>query len=299
MLLAAMTLGIVVVNAAPHKSRDAFNAVDGFTPPIYVLFFVLVGAQLHFSHMTPAIITLVIIYLVYGLTGKMAGARFGAYLSKAPKSVFKYLPFALYSQAGIAIGLSILAAQRFPGEIGNTLVIIITATTFITQLIGPPFTKYAASKAGEVDLNISEEDIIKRSKAGEIMDPDPPLIYESMQLIDILRMFSEYDNLYYPVISKDKELRGIVTIEGIRQTVLETDTGGLILAADLMQPVIAKTSSGASAAEVKDLLNRYDVDYLPVVDANGKIEGFIERKKFNKFISTKILQLQEQADSLG
>jgi len=299
MLLAAMTLGIVIVNFVPHKSKEAFNAVEGFTPPIYVLFFVLVGAKLHFSHMTFAILALVIVYLFYGLTGKMAGARIGARISKAPKTVIKYLPFALYSQAGVAIGLSILAAQHFPGDIGNTLIVIITATTFITQLIGPTFTKIAVSKAGEVDLNITEEDIINRSMASDVMDPDPPLIYENMQLIDILRIFSEYDNLFYPVINKSRELRGIITVEGIKQTILDTDVGGLILAADFMEPVIAKTPLEATAVDVKEALDRYDIDYLPVVDKSDKIRGFIERKKLNKFISTKIIELQKQADSLG
>ena len=298
MLLAVMTLGIVVVNLRPHKSKEAFNLVEGFTPPIFVLFFVLVGAKLKLSHMTPAILFLVFVYLFFGMTGKMIGASIGARLSKAPRTVLKYLPFSLFSQAGVAIGLSILAAQHFPGDTGDTLVIIITATTFITQLLGPPFTKFAVTKAGEVELNITEEDIIAKGVAEDLMDKNSPLIYENMQLTDILNIFSESDNLYYPVLSRDKELRGIITIEGIKQTFLETDIGGLILAHDLMEPAVAKTSAGTPIAEVKEILNRYDIEYLPVVDEANKIKGFIERKKLNRFISTKILELQKQADSL-
>ena len=177
--------------------------------------------------------------------------------------------------------------------------IIVTATTFVTQLLGPPFTKFAVIKAKEAGLNITEEDIIRQTKADDIMDKNPPLIYEKMRLADILQIFSTNDNLYYPVINEERELRGIITIEGIRQMFLETEIGGLILAHDLMEPIAIKTDSGVPTSEIKKLLDRYDIDYLPVVDEGSRLEGFIERKKLNRFISTKIIELQKKADSLG
>lgn len=299
MLLAVMTLGVMVVNLAPRKSKEAFSLVESFTPPIYVLFFVLVGAKLTFSHLTPSIFLLVFVYLFCGMFGKMIGASIGARLSKAPKTVIKYLPFSLFSQAGVAIGLSILAAQHFPGHIGNTLVVIITTTTFVTQIIGPPFTKFAAIKSGEAGLNITEEDIIKDSKAKDFMDKNPPIIYENMHLQDILQIFSENDSLYYPMVDKEKRLQGIITVEGIRQTFLETGMSGLILALDLMEPIVAKTESNAPMSDIITLMNRYNLECLPVADNENKLQGFIERKKLNKFISTKIIELQKQADSLG
>ncbi|MBN1353819.1 MAG: CBS domain-containing protein, partial [Candidatus Omnitrophica bacterium] len=208
-------------------------------------------------------------------------------------------PFSLFSQAGIAIGLSILAAQYFPGDTANILVVVITVTTFVTQLLGPPFTKFAVTKAGEAGLNITEEDIIEKSVASDLMDQKPPIIYENMQLSDILRIFSENDNLYYPVINKERKLQGIITVEGIKQTFLETDVGGLILAHDLMEPVITKISRDRSLSDVKEALNRYNIDYLPVTGGNGILEGFIERKNLSKFVSTKIIELQKRVESLG
>ncbi len=299
MLLAAMTLGITVVNTRPHKSKDVFHLVEGFTPPIYVLFFVLVGARLQVQNITFPILILILSYLVFGLTGKMFGAKIGAYISKAPYTVTRYLPFALFSQAGIAIGLSILAAQNFPGDIGDILIAVVAATTFVTQILGPPCTKFAVTKAGEVGLNITEEDIMLETKAEDIMDKTPPLIYENMNLTDIVRIFGENDNLYYPVVNREMKLQGIVTVEGIKQSFMDTDVAGLILAHDLMQPAIAKASKNISATEARDLLNKYDVDYLPVVDQGNRLDGFIERKKLNKYITTKIIELQEHTESLG
>lgn len=298
MLLAAMTLGVIVTNFTPRKSKDIFKLVEGFTPPIYVLFFVLVGAKLNISYLTLPIILLGCAYLIGRTTGKAVGANIGARISRAPKSVQKYLPLCLLSQAGVAIGLSILASHYFPGEIGNAVVVIITATAFILELVGPAFVKIAVTKAGETGLNITEEDIIEQNKAEDVMDKKPPLIYENMQLGDILRIFSDNVNLYYPVVNRDKELRGIITIEGIKQMFLETDIGGLILACDLMQPVAAKIFKEAQLSEVSEMLSKYNLDYLPVVNERNKIQGFIERKTLNKFVSTKIIELQKQADSL-
>jgi len=70
--------------------------------------------------------------------------------------VRKYLGFSLFSQAGVAIGLSLAVAQEFSrfgaaGQELSALVInVITATTFVVQMIGPPCVKYAITKAGEV-----------------------------------------------------------------------------------------------------------------------------------------------------
>lgn len=299
MLLVAMTAGIIVVNFTPQKSKEIFKILGGFTPPIYVLFFVLIGAKLNFVHMTKASFILVGLYLFGTMLGKVLGSNIGAHISGAPKTVKKYLPLSLFAQAGIAIGLSILAAQYFPGDIANIIVIVITATTFILQLIGPPCTKLAVTKAGEVGLNVTEEDIIQQSKASDLMDKNPPLIYENMQLKDIVRIFSENDNLYYPVINKHRELTGIITVEGIKQTILDMDIGSIILAHDLMEPVVAKTTPDVPITEVREKLNGYNIEYLPVIDRIGRLEGFIERQDLNRFISTKVIASQKLADSLG
>ena len=104
MLLASMTFGAVLVNRTPRISKKIFNLVEGFTPPIYVLFFVFVGANLNVKNMTLAIISVTLIYFLGRLAGKMAGASLGARMSKAGPTVRKYLPLCLFSQAGVAVG---------------------------------------------------------------------------------------------------------------------------------------------------------------------------------------------------
>ena len=46
--------------------------------------------------------------------------------------------------------------------------LIITATTFVVQILGPICVKYGVTKAGEVGLNVTEEDILKKTLVKEV-----------------------------------------------------------------------------------------------------------------------------------
>ncbi|MDP8260691.1 MAG: cation:proton antiporter [Candidatus Gygaella obscura] len=296
MLLTAMTVGIIVVNFSPQKSKGVFKLVGGFTPPIYVLFFVLIGAKLNLSHMGLSTSVLVLVYLFGTMAGKVIGSKFGARIARSPKTVQKYLPLALFSQAGVAIGLSILAAQYFPGAIGNTIIIVITATTFILQLVGPYLTKVAVTRAKEVGLNVTEEDLIFNTKAKDVMDANPPLIINNMPLTNILKIFSSDTNLYYPVVDKTKKLLGIITVDNLKNIFMETDLNELLLAVDVMEPVLTTVSIDSPVQKVKEALNRYNLEYIPVTNSENKLIGFIEERTLDRIISTKLMELQREVD---
>lgn len=297
MLLAVMTLGVVITNSISRKGEETFKILEGFTPPIYVLFFVLVGAKLNISHMTLPVILLAVVYLIGRSAGKMLGANLGARVSGAAESVKKYLPLCLFSQAGVAVGLSILASNYFPGEISNAIVVIITSTVFILELIGPFFVKLAVTRAKEVGLNITEEDFLYSTKTKDVMDKNPPLVYENTPLDEIIILFTETANLYYPVINQNKELTGIISVDSIKNTLTEADTG-LLLAADLAEPSVTTISEESMLSEAKQILDKYNLECLPVVSADRKIAGFIERRILDKLISTKIIELQKRAETL-
>jgi Kef-type K+ transport system membrane component KefB len=167
LILAEMALGVTLVNSAPNTSRAAFEVIKGITPPIYILFFVLVGARLQVD-LLPQMGLLGLLYVAGRTAGKFAGSWLGGTLSHAPEPVRKYLGFALFSQAGVAVGLALDVAQRFAQsglaaqEMGAFVINVIGATTFLVQIIGPPFVKFAISRAGEIP-----------SKGGEDSDENP------------------------------------------------------------------------------------------------------------------------------
>ncbi|MDD5459848.1 MAG: cation:proton antiporter, partial [Phycisphaerae bacterium] len=113
-ILAAMVAGALITNFRPRKSQSLFNLDESFAPPIYALFFVLVGARLELANLPIWMLVLALAYVIGRTGGKMFGAWFGGKISNSPESVRKYLGYCLFSQAGVAIGLSILAGERFP-----------------------------------------------------------------------------------------------------------------------------------------------------------------------------------------
>lgn len=104
-------------------------------------------------------------YILMRSGGKYVGAWVGGWLGRAPKVVRDNLGFGLMSQAGVAIGLAIASAERFTDlgpagrELAGLIVNVITATTFVVQVIGPLFVKHAIRQAGEIGGAKLSEDV--------------------------------------------------------------------------------------------------------------------------------------------
>ena len=297
-ILAAMSMGFFISNFAPRRSKETFHLVERFTPPIFVLFFVMVGAKLDVKGLTPVTMILAGIYLLSRIAGKSIGAITGSIVSKAPGSVRRYLPFSLLSQAGVAIGLSIIAGQVFIGPLGDTVVMVVTATTFVVQLLGPPLVKFAVTRAGEVGLNITEEDLIRQSRAADIADRDIPLIRENADIRSILKIFAERDNLYYPVVDEAGELKGILSIEKLKDTFIASDISDFLLAHDIMEHAEFSCGIDTEASEVRDMFRKKGLASIPVVDDKGTVAGMIEYRRMQQLITRQLLALKSKAKDL-
>ncbi|MBO4391713.1 MAG: cation:proton antiporter [Clostridia bacterium] len=147
-LLLCMALGASLTNFSSNTNHIV-KLTDGLTPPIFILFFVLSGAELQLS-VIPSIGVAGIIYVIVRVVGKIAGASLGSVICKADGKITKYLGFSLMPQAGVAIGLSLLATQIVP-EFGAEIRAIILCGTLIYELIGPAITKLSLKKAGEIE----------------------------------------------------------------------------------------------------------------------------------------------------
>lgn len=152
-ILTSMLFGVSYINLA--ESDEVFNIVQVVVPPIYVIFFVFVGARLKIG-LLAKMGAIGLIYLILRSLGKMTGATLGSWISGASENVRKYLNLCLFSQAGVAVGLALAIYHDFATlgpaaqEMSLLVINVITATTLVLQIIGPPSVKYAIVKAGEV-----------------------------------------------------------------------------------------------------------------------------------------------------
>ena len=130
-----------------------FLVVEEIEDVFFAMFFVLAGLHFDLSVLKVAGILALLIVLTRCM-GKYFGARVGATISHAPDNVKRYLGFALLPKAGVTIGLVLIAALKFP-TFGTVMLNAVLASTIINELIAPPLTKYAISKAGESNIKTS------------------------------------------------------------------------------------------------------------------------------------------------
>lgn len=139
-LLAGMSAGAVVANLARHHDR-AFHEVEYVQWPFLLLFFILAGASLDVAALAGAgIIGLGYVALRVGT--RVAGGWIGGAVSGAPRAYRAWYGMALLPQAGVAVGMALVAAQTFPAH-GALILTLTIATTVVFELIGPAATLWS------------------------------------------------------------------------------------------------------------------------------------------------------------
>ncbi len=147
-LLVCMMLGTVFCNVCDF-SEELMDRVDRWTAPLFILFFVISGAELELSVFKDFWIVVVgLVYISVRSFGKYSGARVSAKAVKCSPSIVKYLGVTLLPQAGVALGMAIKAEQLGPE--GAVVANITLFSVLIYELVGPFLTKIALLKAGEI-----------------------------------------------------------------------------------------------------------------------------------------------------
>ena len=146
-LLVCMMIGAVMVNVS-QQHEVLMEQCDRFTPPLFLLFFVLSGAELDLG-VLPSVGLIGVLYMVLRCIGKWGGTMLGASCVRADDNIRKYLGLTLLPQAGVAIGMAQLVAGRFPA-LGQQVNTIVLAGVLVFELVGPIITKWALTRAGEI-----------------------------------------------------------------------------------------------------------------------------------------------------
>ncbi len=161
-LLVCMMLGTVFCNIC-DLSEELMGRVDRWTAPIFILFFVISGAELELSVFTDvAIVVIGLVYILARSAGKYGGAFLSAKSVKCNDHIVKYLGVTLLPQAGVALGMAIKAQQL--GAEGMIVANITLFAVLIYELVGPTLTKIALTKAGDIK---PEGKVSARDKARE------------------------------------------------------------------------------------------------------------------------------------
>ncbi|MBO5090552.1 MAG: cation:proton antiporter [Clostridia bacterium] len=154
-LLVCMMLGTVFCNLCDF-SADIMDRADKWTAPLFVMFFVLSGAELRLDILADVWVLIIgAVYIISRSAGKYIGAFFSAKLVKCESKIQKYLGITLLPQAGVAIGMSAIVIETMGAE-GVLVRNIILFSVLIYELIGPMLTKIALTKAGDIKEKTTE-----------------------------------------------------------------------------------------------------------------------------------------------
>ncbi len=150
LLLACMAMGTVLNNFGKSGPR-IFGALRRVDTLLYLIFFVIIGANLEIDLLGKAGM-LVTAFVVARVVGKVGGAYLGAQISETSVvSIRKYLGLALIPQAGVALGVSMIAKAEFP-EVGGFILTSVIVATIIHELLGPPCSRFALIKSGDAKI---------------------------------------------------------------------------------------------------------------------------------------------------
>ncbi len=298
-ILSSMAMGVTFVNLSPRQSTRSFELTRRFSPPLYIMFFVLIGAELNIA-LTGKIWLLAIVYIIGSVIGKTTGSYLGAVHCRAVPSIRKYLGLCLYQQGTIAMALLITASHRFEGQTRDMMLSVTITGVFVLQLVGPLFVKYGIKKAGEAGLNITEDDLILTYKVADVMDMKVPVISAGTSLDEVIRVVSNTENFYYPVVDTDKKLVGAVTLDGIRNTFATQELNSWLVALDIAEPIIAKATPNMALSDAFEQTKQLDLEHLPVVlsGENDELVGVLSCHGVRRSLAAEVLSRQQKADSM-
>lgn len=143
-LISGMTVGAVIINRARHHTK-AFHEIEHIQWPFMILFFILAGASLD----TDALLRVGgygVAYMALRVLARLAGGWIGAWMGRAPAPERPWFGLALLPQAGVAIGMALVAVEQFP-QWGETIMAITIGTTIAFELLGPPVTLLAIRRS--------------------------------------------------------------------------------------------------------------------------------------------------------
>ena len=131
-------------------SENLMDRLDRWTAPLFILFFVISGAEFELSIFKDVTIVLIgVVYIVFRCIGKYFGASISSRVTNCDANIVKYLGITLFPQAGVALGMAIKAQEL--GAAGEIVSNITLFAVLIYELVGPMLTKISLLKAGEID----------------------------------------------------------------------------------------------------------------------------------------------------
>jgi CBS domain-containing protein len=301
-MLCCFAAGMSLSNASPH-SGQLFRYLENTVYPLYVLFFLGAGRDLHVEAMLSAG-ALGVLFVLARASGKVVGGRLGLRLARWEESLPSEFGAGLLCQAGVALGL-VAALEAVEAGVTKDLRSVVVASVVFFELVGPWLVRRTAVRAGEVKLAnlLSPPEAtgvdalrwvwteLRRNLGllrGDLLQPDgaptvmhamrrrPATVPESAPFERVLRTLGDTGADVLPVLGPDGAFAGVISYEEVKNALYDPALRGLVIAGDLTIPVDDPLAPGDSLASALERMDRHRVQSWPVVE-EARLVGIARR----------------------
>lgn len=225
--------------------------------------------------------------------GAMAGFLFAYILNNLDIGIeISNKNFALMGMAGVMSGvmhaplMAIFLTAEMTGGYELFLPLLIVSTlSYMTIKIFLPFSIYSMRLAqkGELMTNEKDQAVLTLLKIDNLIEKDCTPVHPEMSLKDMVDIIAESHRNIFPVIDNDRQLKGIVLLDDIRNIMFRPDLYRKMTVSRFMSMPPAKIEISESMENVMKTFDQTNAWNLPVVD-NGEYVGFVSKSKiFNSY----------------
>jgi Kef-type K+ transport system membrane component KefB len=147
-LLAGLAAGLFLENATPVSSSEIVRQMEPATLPTFVIFFGVVGAELHLAEFARVAHWALLVALVRA-AGILLGVRLVRRRAGIDPALARGIPFGLMPQAGIALALSSVVETSFDPW-GAQIATLLFGVVVVNELVGPILFRAALARANEI-----------------------------------------------------------------------------------------------------------------------------------------------------
>jgi Kef-type K+ transport system membrane component KefB/CBS domain-containing protein len=301
-MLGCFAAGMAIANASPH-SEPFFRYLENTVYPLYVLFFIAAGRDLHIGALGH-VGWLGVLLVAARAIGKLAGARLGLHVAHLEEGLPNFLGAGLLCQAGVALGL-VAALESSAPEATADLRQVVVASVVVFELIGPWLVRRTAVRAGEVklanlvpvaeatgfqalrwvwletrrNLGLLRADVLAPDGAPRVrhvMQRRPQTVSEALSFDLVLKALGETGSELLPVLDPAGRFSGIISYDEVKNTLYDPMLRGLVIAGDLTTSVPDALGPDETLPHALEILDRHRVHAWPVVE-DDRLIGMVRR----------------------
>ncbi|MBR1689047.1 MAG: chloride channel protein [Prevotella sp.] len=202
-----------------------------------------------------------------------------------------YVPeknFALLGMAGVMSGVMhapltgiFLIAEITGGYSLFMPLMIVSVCAYLTIIIFEPHSIYGMrlARQGKLITHHTDHAVLTLMSLDSVIDRDYQAVKPDMELGQIVHSISRSRTSYLPVLDAAGSLLGEINILKIRHVVFRTELYHHFKAHQLMAEPAATLNEDAPMAEVMKTFDRTQADWLPVLDRDQHLKGYISRQR--------------------